>query len=140
MDKLRDNLLFIFKMADNHMGDTAHGVALIRAMYEVISGFDEFEFAFKLQYQHLDTSIHARFRGRKDVKYVERFEERRFAPEEFAELLAAMRECGFKTACTPLDEASVDLIEAQGIEIIKIASCSLTDWPLLGRVIRRQTR
>jgi N-acetylneuraminate synthase len=128
--------LFIFEMANNHMGDTAHGVALIRAMREVISRFGEFEFAFKLQYRHLDTFIHESFRGRDDVKYVKRFEETRLAPEAFAELLAAMRECGFKTACTPFDEASVDLIEAQGIEIVKIASCSLTDWPLLERIVQ----
>jgi len=35
---------------------------------------------------------------------------------------------------TPFDEPSVDLIEELGIEIIKIASCSFTDWPLLERI------
>jgi N-acetylneuraminate synthase len=38
--------------------------------------------------------------------------------------------------CTPFDERSVDLIEAHGFDVIKIASCSLTDWPLLERVSR----
>jgi N-acetylneuraminate synthase len=47
-----------------------------------------------------------------------------------------MRECGFLTACTPFDEPSVDRIEAQGIDIVKVASCSFTDWPLLERVAR----
>ena len=45
-----------------------------------------------------------------------------------------MRTCGFKTVCTPFDENSVDLITAQHIETIKIASCSLTDWPLLEKI------
>lgn len=127
--------LFIFEMANNHMGDTAHGGAIIRAIHEACQGFD-FDFAFKLQYRDLDSFIHPSFKGRDDVKYVKRFEETRLATEQFATLLAAMRDCGFKTVCTPFDEASVDLIEAQGIEVIKIASCSLTDWPLLERIAR----
>lgn len=128
--------LFIFEMANNHMGDPAHGAAIIRAMREACAGFDEFDFAFKLQYRDLDSFIHPSFKGREDVKYVKRFEETRLSREQFDTLLATMRECGFKTACTPFDEKSVDLIEAQGIEIIKIASCSLTDWPLLERIVK----
>lgn len=128
--------LFIFEMANNHMGDTAHGVAIIRAIREACAGFEDFDFAFKLQYRDLDTFIHPSFKGRDDVKYVKRFEETRLSHAQFSTLLDAMRECGFKTVCTPFDEASVDLIEAQGIEVIKIASCSLTDWPLLERIAR----
>ena len=125
--------LFIFEMANNHMGDTNHGVAIIRAIREACEGFD-FDFAFKLQYRDLDTFIHSSFKGRDDIKYVKRFEETRLSHAQFQTLIDAMRECGFKTVCTPFDEKSVDLIEAQGIEIIKIASCSLTDWPLLERI------
>lgn len=126
--------LFIFEMANNHMGDTAHGVAIIRAIREACVGFDEFDFAFKLQYRDLDSFIHPSFKGRDDVKYVKRFEETRLSHAQFATLLEAMRDCGFKTVCTPFDEVSVGLIEEQGIEVIKIASCSLTDWPLLERI------
>lgn len=125
--------LFIFEMANNHMGDIAHGAAIIRAIRDACQGFD-FDFAFKLQYRNLDTFIHPSFQGRDDVKYVKRFEETRLSNEQFSSLLGTMRECGFKTVCTPFDEPSVDLIEAQGIEAIKIASCSLTDWPLLERI------
>lgn len=126
--------LFIFEMANNHMGDTAHGVAIIHAIHAVCKDFDEFDFAFKLQYRDLDTFIHPSCKGREDLKYVKRFEETRLSHAQFATLLAAMRACGFQTVCTPFDEPSVDLIEAQGIEVIKIASCSLTDWPLLERI------
>ena len=127
--------LFIFEMANNHMGDTAHGVAIIRAIREACEGFD-FDFAFKLQYRDLDTFIHFSYKGRDDIKYVKRFEETRLSREQFQTLVDAMRENGFRTVCTPFDEASVDLIEAQGIEVIKVASCSLTDWPLLERIAR----
>lgn len=127
--------LFIFEMANNHMGDIDHGVAIIRAIREACQDFP-FEFAFKLQYRDLDTFIHPSVKGRDDIKYVKRFEETRLSRAQFETLLATMRDCGFKTVCTPFDENSVDLIEAQGIETIKIASCSLTDWPLLERIAR----
>jgi N-acetylneuraminate synthase len=37
---------------------------------------------------------------------------------------------------TPFDEASVDLCEDLGIEIIKIASSDITDWPLLEKIAK----
>lgn len=127
--------LFILEMANNHMGEVTHGLAIIRAMGEACQGFD-FDFGFKLQYRHLDTFIHPSFRGRSDVKYVKRFEETRLDRRQFQTLLDAVKECGFRTVCTPFDETSVDLIEEQGIGVIKIASCSLGDWPLLERIAR----
>lgn len=127
--------LFIFEMANNHMGDTAHGVAMIQALRDACAGFP-FDFAFKLQFRDLDTFIHPAYRGRDDIPYVKRFEETRLSREQFQMLVDAMRACGFRTVCTPFDEPSVDRIEAMGIEIIKIASCSLTDWPLLERIAR----
>lgn len=126
-------LFFIFEMANNHMGDVEHGIALIRAIRESCQGFD-FDLGFKLQYRDLDTFIHPSFRGRSDVKYVKRFEETRLDPDQMLRLVQEMKAQGFKTVCTPFDEASVDLIEAHGIEVIKIASCSFTDWPLVERI------
>ena len=73
--------LFIFEMANNHMGDTAHGIAIIEAMREACQGFP-FDFAFKLQYRDLDTFVHPSFKGRDDVKYVKRFEETRLTREQ----------------------------------------------------------
>lgn len=128
--------LFILEMANNHMGDVAHGVALIRAMRDAVAGFDQFEFAFKLQFRDLDTYIHASARGRADLKYIKRFEETRLTRANFEALVAEMRACGFTPACTPFDEVSVGTIEEMGIDIVKIASASFTDWPLLERVAK----
>jgi sialic acid synthase SpsE/quercetin dioxygenase-like cupin family protein len=36
--------------------------------------------------------------------------------------------------CTPFDENSVDKIISFGFDIIKVASCSFTDWPLLEKI------
>ena len=127
--------LMVYEMANNHMGDLPHGIATIRAIREACRGFeDEFDFAFKLQYRDLDTFIHAPARGRDDIKYVKRFEETRLSDEAFRALVAEMDAQGFITVCTPFDENSVSRIEAHGIHTIKIASCSLTDWPLLERI------
>lgn len=128
--------LFILEMANNHMGDAAHGIALIRAMQDAVRGFGQFDFAFKLQFRDLDTYIHASAKGRSDLKYIKRFEETRLTRANFDALVGEMRERGFIPACTPFDEPSVDLIEAMGIDIVKIASASFTDWPLLERVAK----
>lgn len=125
--------LFVLEMANNHMGDIEHGLAVIRAFGEVCRDFP-FHFAFKLQYRDLDTFIHPAAKGRDDIKYVKRFSETRLRREDFDRLVAEMRANGFLAMSTPFDEASVDVIEEQNLDIIKIASCSFTDWPLLERV------
>jgi len=129
--------LVVFEMANNHMGETAHGVAVIEAFAAAAAPYrDAFDFAFKLQYRDLDTFIHPAARGRADIKYVKRFEETRLAQGEFRALLKAMRDNGFTTVCTPFDEPSVARVEEDDIDIVKVASCSFTDWPLLERISR----
>lgn len=125
--------LFIFEMANNHMGSVDHGLRIIREMHEVCKGFD-FKFGFKLQYRDLDTFIHPQFKDRNDIKYVKRFRETRLSEQEMMMLKDEMQRLGFISICTPFDEISVDRIEKHGFDIIKIASCSLTDWPLLERI------
>lgn len=129
--------LFIFELANNHSGDVELGLRIIREVYEVVAPFGgRFSLGFKFQYRHLDTFIHPAYKGRQDVKYVKRFMETRLAPDAFKRMKDAVAGLGCKTICTPFDEASVDLIEAHGYDIIKIASCSFTDWPLLERIAR----
>ncbi len=127
------NPLFVLEMANNHMGDVDHGLAVIRAFGEVCREFP-FSFAFKLQYRDLDSFIHPAAKGRDDIKYVKRFSETRLNRTDFDHLVQEMRDNGFLTMATPFDEASVDVIESQDLDFIKIASCSFTDWPLLERV------
>jgi len=127
--------LVIFEMANNHMGDVEHGLRLVDAFGAVADGFrDHFEFAFKLQYRDLDSFIHPAFRDRADVKHIRRFLETRLDEGAFLQLLARIGQRGFRRICTPFDERSVDLVERHGFEWIKVASCSLGDWPLMERV------
>ena len=129
--------LFIFEMANNHMGDMDHGRQIIRALEEVCRGFD-FRFGFKLQYRDLDTFIHPDYRHRDDIKYVKRFRETALTQAEFKQLKDEIVGAGFVPVCTPFDEISVDRLEEHGFEIIKIGSCSFTDWPLLERIVKTE--
>jgi sialic acid synthase SpsE/mannose-6-phosphate isomerase-like protein (cupin superfamily) len=127
--------LFVLEMANNHMGDLEHGISIVRAFADVCKAFP-FRFAFKLQYRDLDTYIHPAARGRTDVKYVQRFSETRLSMQQFDRLIAEIRACGFLAMATPFDEPSVAIVEQQGLDILKIASCSFTDWPLLERAVK----
>ena len=125
--------LFIFEMANNHEGDVDHGLKIIREIREVSKDFD-FQFGFKLQYRDLDTFIHPDFKERSDIKYVKRFQESALSAADFKLLKDEIVKSGFISVCTPFDENSVSLVEAHDFDIIKIGSCSFTDWPLLERI------
>lgn len=129
--------LFIFEMANNHQGNLEHGLRIIREIYEVSKNFP-FNFAFKLQARDIPTFIHPDYQGRDDIKYVKRFSETKLSEEEFKILKDEIEKLGFISICTPFDENSVDLIERLDFDIIKIGSCSFTDWPLLERIAKTE--
>jgi len=124
------NKLIVLEMANNHMGDMAHGFKVISEFGAVCRKFPEFKFAFKLQYRELDTFIHPSMRGRDDIKYIKRFSETKLTRKDFDELVSKIREEGFLAMATPFDNASVATVVEQKLDILKIASCSFTDWPL----------
>lgn len=128
--------LIVLEMANNHMGDLAHGYKVITDFGHVCRQFPQFKFAFKFQYRDLDTFIHPAMQGRNDIKYIKRFSETRLSREQFDQLVYKAREEGFLVMATPFDNASVSLITDQKLDILKIASCSFTDWPLLEEVVQ----
>src|SRR5688572_8347705 len=99
--------LFIFEMANNHQGDVEHGVAIIRAVGEVVRRHGV-KAAVKFQYRDLDTFIHPAFRDRSDVAHIPRFLSTRLAEDEFRRLVAETHEQGLISMCTPFDEVSVE--------------------------------
>ena len=128
--------LFIFEMANNHMGDVEHGLKIIREINEVCRDFSglDWNFAFKFQYRDLDTFIHPDYKDRMDLKYIKRFSETRLTGEEFLMLKNEAEKLGFISICTPFDEKSAENVIRHGYDIIKIASASFTDWPLLEKI------
>lgn len=135
MNKRIPDNFFVLEMANNHMGDISHGLYVIQQFGAVCCQFPEFNFAFKLQYRNLDTFIHPALQGRDDIKYIKRFRETRLSRADFNRLINEMRANGFLAMSTPFDEDSVNVIEEQQLDFIKIASCSFNDWPLLERVV-----
>lgn len=125
--------LFVFELANNHQGDVALGERIIAAMGEIAREFG-IRAVMKFQYRHLPSIIHPDFIARSDVKHIPRFVGTRLDAGQSLALVEAARSAGLITACTPFDEESVDQILDHGIDIIKIASCSILDWPLLSRI------
>ncbi len=130
MKDLNQRPLFIYEMANNHMGDVAHGVRIIEELKRASEGFP-FAFCVKLQYRDLASCIHPAHRGRSDLKYVKRFSETHLSWDQYKQIKDAIVDAGFLSMCTPWDEVSVEKIVEHGFDFMKIPSCYLMDWPLI---------
>ena len=126
---------FIFDLANNHMGDLAHAERVIREIGEVARSAGV-RAALKFQFRQLDSFIHPDFKDRMDLKYVKRFSETRLEMAQFKKLADIVREVGLLTMSTPFDEDSVDVICDMDLDVIKIASCSADDRPLIEKAAR----
>lgn len=133
METLLDQL-YIFEMANNHQGSVAHGLKIIE-MVAQIARKHQIKAAVKLQLRDLDTFIHPDYKGRTDVKHIGRFESTRLSMDEFRQLINAIRDHGLLTVATPFDEQSVQTCQALNVQVLKLASCSATDWPLISAMI-----
>ena len=127
------NDLFIFEMANNHQGDVQHGLKIIREMGSAARDHGV-RAAVKFQFRDLDTFIHPDFRDASEPKHIQRFLSTELTLDAFGMMFDEVRAQGMLTMCTPFDERSVDHIEAMGFDIIKVASASCQDWPLLERI------
>ena len=125
--------LFIFEMANNHQGSVEHGLEIVSAMGKIARKYG-IKAGVKFQYRDLHTLIHPDFRNREDVKHIPRFQSTRLTSNEFLTLVDAVRDQGLTTIATPSDEPSIQQCLDHGIQIIKIASPSATDWPLIEAV------
>jgi sialic acid synthase SpsE/quercetin dioxygenase-like cupin family protein len=125
--------LFVLDLANNHQGSVAHGTAIIEACADAAKA-QNVRAAIKFQFRDLDSFVHPAHRKDSANKHVPRFLSTKLEWTMFEELHAAVKRRGLLSICTPFDEASVDKIVQMGFDVIKIASCSARDWPLLERV------
>lgn len=132
-DNKKFNDLFIFEMANSHQGSVEHGIDIIKAMSRIARKYN-IKAAVKLQYRNLDTFIHPDYKDRSDVKHIPRFMSTRLNYEQFSQLVDTIHDEGMIAMSTPFDEDGVDWCMDQGIDIIKVASCSALDWPLLTKI------
>lgn len=133
MIKFNFNDLFVFDLANNHQGDVKHALNIIESMGKVTSE-NEIKGALKFQFRDIDTLIHPDYKGKKDIPHIPRFVSTKLSKNDYKLLANAVQKNGMITIATPFDEVSLDLIVEFNIEIIKIASCSSFDWPLLKEV------
>ena len=125
--------LVVFDLANNHQGSVEHGRSIIRAMGEV-SKSHHARAAIKFQFRQLDTFIHPGHVNQSDNKHIGRFVSTRLERTDFEALLGEVQRQEMLAMCTPFDEESVDVIVDMGFDIVKIASCSAADWPLVEKV------
>ncbi len=131
------NNFFIFEIANNHQGDVQHGIKIIKEMGRIAKKY-AINAGIKLQYRYLDTFIHPDHRNNKTAKHISRFLETELKNDDYLKLVGEIKEQGLISVCTPFDESSVDLIMEHEIDVIKIASCSADDWPLITKIALTQ--
>jgi len=125
--------LFVLDMANNHQGDLDHGLRIIRECGAVVAETGE-RAAIKFQFRDLPDFVHPDDQKTSDNKHVPRFLSTRLDWSDYEAMLADVKAWGMLSICTPFDEASVSQITRMGFDIIKVASCSARDWPLLEKV------
>ena len=125
--------LFVLDLANNHQGSVEHGLAAIK-QHAQVANTHGIRAALKFQFRQLDSFIHPDFKDATDVKHVSRFMSTKLGREEYQVLFDAAKSAGLMTICTPFDEESVDIIKDMGFDLIKVASYSAQDWPLLEKV------
>ena len=124
---------FILDLANNHQGDLAHGKTIISELGRVVQDA-EVRAAIKFQFRDLDSFIHPDHQTGSSAPHIPRFLGTRLSIEEYEHLFTAVKDEGMFTMCTPFDEVSVEAVVRMGFDLIKVASCSVTDWPLLEQV------
>ena len=122
-------MFYIFEMANNHQGSVKHAKLIIDEFRKVVeeTGINA---GIKFQFRQLDTFIHDDYKG-SDLKFVKRFNSTRLEKVQFSEIIEYARSDGFKIISTPFDNESIPWLYDLGIDIVKVASCSCDDWPLL---------
>ena len=131
-------MLFVFEMANNHQGNVEHGCRIISDFAKLVKD-NKITAAIKFQFRQLDTFIHNDFK-KSDLKYVKRFNNTRLSIEDFRILANHAKSKGLLTMATPFDNESLAWFPELDIDIVKIASCSSDDWPLLREVSKINRR
>lgn len=131
-DDIFENL-FTFEMANNHQGDINHGERIIDEMARVAQA-QNIKAAVKFQFRNLSTFIHPDHLESKENKHIPRFRSTEISKEGFKHFINRVKEKGLISMATPFDEPSADMLTELDVEIVKVASCSAKDWPLLEKI------
>lgn len=127
--------LFVLELANNHLGDVNRGLKIITD-YSRIVRFNNVRAAIKLQFRDVETFIHRDFQTRTDLRYVKKTLDTRLGKDAYGAMVQAIRKGGCVPMATPFDERSVELCVELGVQVIKLASSDLNDWPLIERIAK----
>jgi sialic acid synthase SpsE len=122
-------MFYIFEMANNHQGSVSHAKKIIDEFSNLSKKYN-LNAGIKLQFRNLDTFIHDDYKN-SDLKYVKRFNDTRLTKKQFKEIVDYIHTSGMLSISTPFDNESLPMFDELGVEVLKIASCSVDDWPLL---------
>jgi sialic acid synthase SpsE/quercetin dioxygenase-like cupin family protein len=125
--------LFVLDIANNHQGDIDHAKNIINKVAKVINS-KKVKSGIKFQFRDLDSFIHPEKINDKSNKNIDRFLSTKLSWDKLFELKKLTNKNKLLTICTAFDECSVDKIVEMDFDIIKVASCSADDWPLLEKV------
>jgi sialic acid synthase SpsE len=125
--------LFVLELANNHLGSLERGLKIIDQFSKIVR-FNNVRAAIKLQFRDVDRFIHQDFSNNEEIRYIKKTRETKLSIQEFATMVKAIVEGGCMPMATPFDEASVDLCEQFDMPIIKMASSSINDWPLIEKI------
>lgn len=125
--------LFVLDMANNHQGSLQHGNNIIDQHSSVVEKFG-LRAGIKFQFRNIPAFVHPEDQIKTENKHVPRFLSTKLEWDDYAKMVARVHNKNLLAICTPFDEYSVEKIVELGFDIIKIASCSAKDWPLLEKV------
>jgi sialic acid synthase SpsE/quercetin dioxygenase-like cupin family protein len=127
------NNLFVLDLANNHQGNVEHGLKIIHECGKMVRKHN-IRAAIKFQFRQYETFIHPDHLEGSDNIHIPRFLATQLKLEDWQILFDAVKEEGMLTMCTPFDNESVPIISKMGFDVIKVASCSAKDWPLLEEI------
>ena len=127
--------LFVLELANNHWGDVQRALRIVKE-FATVARYNNVRAAIKVQFRDADTFIHKDFRQRTDIRYIKKTLDTQMSREDFATLVEAIRRGNCVRIATPFDEASVDLCVELAIEIIKVGSSDVADFPLLEKIAK----
>ena len=126
--------IIVLDIANNHYGNLSHGKEIIN-VFSKLKYPKGYKVYFKLQFRNLDTFIHKE--APKDSHYIKRFNSTKLTKNQLLDLSKTIKMIEnpiFGLMVTPFDEDSVLWAEESNSDLLKVASCSANDWPLLTRI------
>ncbi len=128
--------LFVLEVANNHCGDVARGFDIIRRFAAVVHQH-KVRAAIKLQFRDVDTFIHTGHRN-DDTRYIKKTLATQMPWTDYRELVRAIKSEGCLAAATPFDERSVEKCVEFDVDIIKVSSSDINDWPLVDEIAKTE--